>query len=250
MSALARIVAAERIGASSSSPFACSWRVCERRLHDSLIDWSITSYSVSMSNTECFGENESEYLCFMFAGVSHHVSVLDISAVLQKLFHHIHVPLFGCGDQGRPAVLWEKRRAAGHHGNCKVGHCCHGNSGESRQCMECSKGECVHVYVRVCFVFFYMPHTFYREIEQRWPSPTCGAWLMFLTRCCVNVCLPHHPGWHWHLSWWALGQSPNCPALQPALKESAHSGKDIQTHALKTGLLHAMFCISRYHVSC
>lgn len=52
-----------------------------------------------------------------FTGMSHHVPVLNISTVIQKLFHHLHMPLFGCRDQGRPAVLWDKSRAGGHHGN-------------------------------------------------------------------------------------------------------------------------------------
>lgn len=102
-------------------------------------------------------ENDTEYrikclqhsVCIVFTilGVSHHVSVLNISTVIQKLFDHLHMPLFGCRDQGRPAVLWDKSRAVGHHGNCQLGHCCHGNCGEGRHCMECSKDE----YVCVCF---------------------------------------------------------------------------------------------------
>lgn len=149
-------------------------------------------------------------------GVSHHVSVLNISAVFKKLFHHLHMPLFGCRDQGRPAVLWDKCRSASHYGNCKVGHCCHGNSGESRQCMKCSKGVCVYVHVL---------HAFIERFNK--------GGKVFLTQCYVNVYLPHHPGWHWHLFWWALGQSPNCPALPPTWEESVHSERDIQTVRLQ-----------------
>lgn len=116
------------MGSGSCSPFTFfSWRCANAGF--------ITAYSLSTSNMKCLRDwnwikcLQHSISVFVFMGVAHHVSVLNIRAVIQKLFHHLHMPLFGCRDQGRPAVLWDESRAACHHGNRKLGHCCHGNSG-------------------------------------------------------------------------------------------------------------------------